>query len=130
MSQCWLWTTKYRLGYPKRILVSNVNVNKTIFKLIYYSLFAGWIMINTKILWPWNYLSIFPFFIFFFFWFWRLCSISIISNIINPFPVNVPLLYKILKTSLDIDAQSNQDNQKMHKKNRGKTYDFTVAWTW
>lgn len=67
MSQCWLWTTKYRLGYPKRILVSNVNVNKTIFKLIYYSLFAGWIMINSKILWPWNYLSIFPFFIFFFF---------------------------------------------------------------
>ena len=31
---------------------------------------------------------------------------------------------------MDIDAQSNQDNQKMHKKNRGKTYDFTVAWTW
>ena len=85
MSQCWLWTTKYRLGYPKRILVSNVNVNKTIFKLIYYSLFAGWIMINTKILWPWNYLLIFPFLSFFFFGFWKLCSISIISNILTHF---------------------------------------------
>ena len=42
-------------------------------------------MINTKILWPWNYLLIFPFLSFFFFGFWKLCSISIISNILTHF---------------------------------------------